>query len=117
MGQFVPIRRPQASLVGTATAECLHQSTIVIPPMSIVSLSRQGRSAAAEGLRVALEPGFDFCSPEYRSLHRRSRATAFQGPDWLAGLRRQVAPAFAAGPLTVAGRSNDAERVVLVRPL
>lgn len=85
--------------------------------MSIVSLSRQSRSAAAEGLRVALEPGFDFCSPEYRSLHRRSRATAFQGPDWLAGLCRQVAPAFAADPLAVAVRSNDDGRLVLVLPL
>jgi CelD/BcsL family acetyltransferase involved in cellulose biosynthesis len=84
--------------------------------MSIVSLSRQVRPAA-EGLRVAIDRDFDFRSAEYRSLHRRSHATAFQGPDWLAGLYRLVAPAFRADPLTVTVRANDDRRLLLVLPL
>src|ERR1043166_2992098 len=85
--------------------------------MSIVSLSRQVRPAAAEGLRVAVERDFDFLSAEYRSLHRRSHTTAFQGPDWLAGLYRWVAPAFRADPFTVTVRANDDRRLLLVLPL
>jgi len=85
--------------------------------MSIVSLSRQVRPAAAEGLRVAVERDFDFLSAEYRSLHRRSHTTAFQGPDWLAGLYRWVAPAFRADPFTVTVRANADQRLLLVLPL
>jgi len=84
--------------------------------MSIVSLPRQVCSAA-EGLRVAVERDFDFLSAEYRSLHRRSHTTAFQAPDWLAGLYRWVAPAFRADPFTVTVRANDDQRLLLVLPL
>jgi CelD/BcsL family acetyltransferase involved in cellulose biosynthesis len=85
--------------------------------MSIVTSLRQARPAAAAGLRVAVECNFDFRSPEYRSLHRRSHATAFQAPDWLAGLYRRVVPAFAAEPLIVTMRASDDGRLVLVLPL
>jgi CelD/BcsL family acetyltransferase involved in cellulose biosynthesis len=85
--------------------------------MSIVSLSRQVRPAADEGLRVAVDRDFDFRSAEYRSLHRRSRASAFQAPDWLAGLYRRVTPAFRADPLTVTVRANEDHRLLLVLPL
>ena len=85
--------------------------------MSIVSLSRPVRPAAGEGLRVAVDRDFDFRSAEYRSLHRRSHATAFQGPDWLAGLYRRVVPAFRADPFTVTVRANDDQRLLLVLPL
>jgi CelD/BcsL family acetyltransferase involved in cellulose biosynthesis len=85
--------------------------------MSIVTLSRQVRPAADEGLRVAVDRDFDFLSAEYRSLHRRSHATAFQGPDWLAGLHRRVVPAFRAVPFTVTVRANNDRRLLLVLPL
>jgi len=85
--------------------------------MSIVSLSRQVRPAADEGLRVTIDRDFDFLSTEYRSFYRRSHATAFQGPDWLAGLHRRVVPAFRADPLTVTVRANDDKRLLLVLPL
>jgi len=85
--------------------------------MSIVSLSRQVRPAADEGWRVAIEHDFDFVSSEYRSFYRRSHATAFQGPDWLAGLHRRVVPAFLADQLTVTVRANDDQRLLLVLPL
>src|ERR1043166_909273 len=85
--------------------------------MSIVSLSRQVRPAAAEGLRVAVEHDFDFLPAEYRSPHRRSHPPAFEGPDCLAGLYRWVAPAYRADPFTVTVRANDDQRLLLGGPL
>src|SRR5215470_1312451 len=109
------ISRP--NLPCAATAEQLKRSVTTTPHMSVVFLSRQVRSAADEVLRVAIDRDFDFLSAEYRSLHRRSHATAFQGPDWLAGLHRRVAPAFRADPFTLTVRANDDRRLLLVLPL
>jgi CelD/BcsL family acetyltransferase involved in cellulose biosynthesis len=54
---------------------------------------------ASTKLVVAAEPAFDFAGAEYRALHRRSRATAFQGAHWLAALHHDVAPAVGAEPV------------------
>ncbi|TMJ02044.1 MAG: GNAT family N-acetyltransferase [Alphaproteobacteria bacterium] len=73
--------------------------------------------AAAAQLVVAAQPAFDFASAEYRALHRRSRATAFQGAHWLAALHHDVAPSVGADPVTVAVRDATDGRLVLVLPL
>src|SRR4051794_12608757 len=73
-------------------------------------------NTAATELVVAAEPAFDFASAEYRALHRRSRATAFQGAHWLDALHHDVAPAVDAEPMTIAVRETDG-RLVLVLPL
>ena len=46
-------------------------------------------------LDVAVE-AFDFLGDEYRALHERSDATAFQTPRWLDALHRDVGAAFGA---------------------
>src|ERR1041385_8317053 len=51
---------------------CMSSITLA-PTMQLV------RADTATKLVVAAEPAFDFASAEYLSLHRRSRATAFQG--------------------------------------
>ena len=60
------------------------------------------RADAATQLVVGAEAMFDFTSTEYSELHRRSRATAFQGAHWLAALQHDVAPSVGAEPVTVA---------------
>ena len=59
---------------------------------------------ATTQLVVGTEPAFDFASAEYRVLHQRSRASAFQGAHWLAGLHHDIAPAVDAEPFTVGVR-------------
>jgi CelD/BcsL family acetyltransferase involved in cellulose biosynthesis len=73
--------------------------------------------AGSDQLSVAIEPNFDFASPEYDALHRQSAATAFQAPGWLDALHRQVAPAMGAVPVTVVVRAKDDGRPLLVLPL
>jgi CelD/BcsL family acetyltransferase involved in cellulose biosynthesis len=73
--------------------------------------------AAADIFDVALEPTFEFDSAEYQSLQERSATTAFQGSRWLATLYREVAPAFAAEPITVTVRERGTGRLMLVLPL
>src|SRR6185369_7355864 len=72
---------------------------------------------ATTKLTVAAEPAFDFASAEYRALHQRSRAGAFQGAHWLAALQHDVAPALNAEPATVAVRDAADGRLMLVLPL
>ena len=66
-------------------------------------------------LDVAVE-AFDFVSEEYRALHERSCATAFQAPRWLAALHRDVGTAFGAKPVTVTVRDPSDRRLMLVLP-
>lgn len=66
-------------------------------------------------LNVAVET-FDFLSDEYRALHERSCATAFQAPRWLDALHRDVGTAFGAKPVTVAVRDPSDGRLMLVLP-
>jgi CelD/BcsL family acetyltransferase involved in cellulose biosynthesis len=74
-------------------------------------------NTAATEFIVAAEPAFDFASTEYRALHWRSRATAFQGAHWLDALHHDVAPAVGAEPTTIAVRDATDGRLVLVLPL
>src|SRR5947209_15862328 len=84
--------------------------------MTILSRTRPARPAQAQPLVAAVEAGFDFRSDQYRSLYQRAQASAFQEPDWLDRLHRDVAPAFAAEPATLTLRSREG-RLVLVLPL
>lgn len=59
---------------------------------------------------------FDFGSQEFRLLLDRSRASAFQQPEWLAAFYRHMAPAHSADPLVVTGRNAEGE-LCLVLPL
>src|SRR4029077_681499 len=74
-------------------------------------------NTTATNFVVAAEPAFDFASAEYRALHQRSRARAFQAARWLAALHHDVAPAVDAEPATVAVRDATDGRLVLVLPL
>lgn len=74
------------------------------------------KHAGAPVLHVAVERGFDFAGGEYRALHARSSATAFQAPEWLSALHRDVAPAFGAEPVTVTARDANGH-LMLVLPL
>ena len=66
---------------------------------------------------VAVEPRFDFRSAAYAELFARSRATAFQHPQWLAALYRDVVPAMKAAPLIVTVRSVKDRELAMVLPL
>ena len=71
--------------------------------------------AKGSPLSVQLESQFDFNSAEYRRLHARAGATAFQAPSWLTGIGRSIAPKKDAEPFTVTVRDRS-ERLVLVLP-
>ena len=73
-------------------------------------------NTAATKLTVAAVPNFDFANAEYRALHERSRATAFQNAGWLAALHQVVAPAVRAEPMTMAVRDASDGRLMLVLP-
>lgn len=72
--------------------------------------------APGSPLTARVEPEFDFASAEYRQLHPRARATAFQAPSWLSGIERSIAPKKDAEPFTVTVRDRN-ERLLLVLPL
>lgn len=72
--------------------------------------------AAADSLRVAAEPGFDFAGAEYTAFFRTARASAFQHPLWLDRLYRHLAPGRGARKLAVTGR-DDAGALRFVLPL
>src|SRR5689334_105381 len=73
-------------------------------------------AAGETALLVAVE-NLDFAGKEYRALHRRSDASAFQGPCWLAALLHDVAPAHRAEPVTVTVRGAIDRRLMLALPL
>jgi CelD/BcsL family acetyltransferase involved in cellulose biosynthesis len=85
--------------------------------MLLVSKPKLTCSPPAAALNVAIEPDFNLLSDEYRSLHRRSRTTAFQAPHWLHALYRDVVPAMQAEAFIVTVREAMSGRLVLVLPL
>jgi hypothetical protein len=68
-------------------------------------------------VRVAQEPGFDFCGDEYARLYETSNASAFQHPLWLSGIYRTLAPHRGAVPAVVIGREAVTGRLLFVLPL
>lgn len=80
------------------------------------TVSRESRRQAA-GIKISVEPDFDFLSDEYHRLFARSSATAFQHPLWLSGLYRNLAPARGAEPLAVVGRDAQTGAADFVLPL
>ena len=65
---------------------------------------------------VAVEPSFDFLSPEYRVLFDASEASAFQHPLWLDALYRKLLTTNNAAPLVVVVRHPD-RSLAMVLPL
>lgn len=66
---------------------------------------------------IAIEPSFDFLSPEYAELFDRSAATAFQHPVWLQSLYARLAPEAGATALVVVVRHRDTGALAMVLPL
>ncbi|MEY9725973.1 hypothetical protein [Bradyrhizobium yuanmingense] len=66
---------------------------------------------------IAIEPSFDFLSPEYAELFDRSAATAFQHPVWLHSLYTRLAPETGATALVVIVRDRDTGTLAMVLPL
>src|SRR5918911_1939927 len=66
---------------------------------------------------IAIEPSFDFLSPEYAELFDRSAATAFQHPVWLHSLYTRLAPATGATALVVVVRRRASGALAMVLPL
>ena len=75
------------------------------------------RSVEPERVAVALEPGFDFLSGEYRQLFEGSDATAFQHPAWLDAFYRTMMAPHGAEKLVVAGRDAAAGTLLFLLPL
>ena len=72
--------------------------------------------AAPARLAVAVETGFDFGSAEYRDLVRRADVTAFQSPEWLGSVVRDLVPG-AGRPMPLVVRDFESRRPLLVLPL
>ena len=64
-----------------------------------------------------LENDFDFLSPEYEDLFRRSGATAFQRPLWLHSLYTILAPRLGAKPHIVAVRRDRSGELLMLIPM
>ena len=65
---------------------------------------------------IAVEPGFDFGSGEYRAFFNLKRGTVFQAPLWQAAIHDRLAPALSARPYTVTIRSRADRRLVALIP-
>ena len=65
---------------------------------------------------VALDPSFDFSSPEYAALFAASEASAFQHPLWLAALYAKLLKSNDAAPLVITVRHADGS-LAMVLPL
>jgi CelD/BcsL family acetyltransferase involved in cellulose biosynthesis len=66
---------------------------------------------------IAVEPAFDFLSPEYAELFAGSAATAFQHPLWLNSLYTGLASHAGATPLIVVARHRATGALAMVLPL
>lgn len=66
---------------------------------------------------IAIEPSFDFLSPQYAELFDRSAATAFQHPIWLHCLYDRLAANAGATSLVVVVRDRATGALALVLPL
>jgi len=66
---------------------------------------------------IAVEPAFDFLSPEYAELFEGSAATAFQHPLWLHSLYARLASHAGATPLVVVARHRATRDLAMVLPL
>ncbi|QOG20326.1 MULTISPECIES: GNAT family N-acetyltransferase [Bradyrhizobium] len=66
---------------------------------------------------IAIEPAFDFLSPEYAELFDGSAATAFQHPLWLHSLYTGLAPHAGATPLIVVARHRATGALAMVLPM
>jgi len=86
-------------------------------PMNFAPNAQSMRDAQPAVPIVAVERPFDFSGAEYRLLHQRSGATAFQAPRWLDRLHRDLAPTFGAEPVTLTVRDPRDGRLMLVLPL
>jgi CelD/BcsL family acetyltransferase involved in cellulose biosynthesis len=75
-----------------------------------------GDTHAGDALLIETTDRFDFGSEEFRRLLARSRASAFQQPEWLTAFYRHMAPACDAAPLVATGRDASG-RLGLVLPL
>jgi CelD/BcsL family acetyltransferase involved in cellulose biosynthesis len=75
------------------------------------------RGAAPARVTVALEPGFDFLSSEYRKLFEASGATAFQHPVWLDTFYRTMTAPHGAEKLVVTGRDPATAALLFLLPL
>jgi CelD/BcsL family acetyltransferase involved in cellulose biosynthesis len=73
--------------------------------------------AVAPDVAVALEPAFDFASPEYRAFFDLSRGTVFQAPLWLDSIHRTLGPALGARQHTITLRNRYDRSLVAVIPL
>lgn len=65
---------------------------------------------------VAVEPSFDFASPEYAALFAASAASAFQHPLWLQSLYAKLLGSNNATPLVITVRHAD-RSLAMVLPL
>lgn len=66
---------------------------------------------------IAVEPAFDFLSPEYAELFDASAATAFQHPLWLHSLYSRLASHAGATPLVIVARHRATGALAMVLPL
>jgi len=85
--------------------------------MTVHSMLRLANVPSSETLQVSLAPDFDFRSQEFRLLQLQSRSTAFQEPQWLDALHRDVSSAFAANTVTILVREEHSGHLLLVLPL
>ncbi len=65
----------------------------------------------------SVDCAFDFFGAEYAALFSSANATAFQHPQWLGALARDVAPGRGAKNLTITGRLSGTGELVFVLPL
>ncbi|MDA9510734.1 cellulose biosynthesis protein CelD [Bradyrhizobium sp. CCBAU 11386] len=66
---------------------------------------------------IAVEPAFDFLSPDYAELFNHSAATAFQHPLWLHSLYTRLASHAGATPLVVVIRYRATGALAMLLPL
>lgn len=71
----------------------------------------------AAGVVIAIEPGFDFLSLEYRDLFARCDLTAFQSPAWQNAIHRDLAARLGARQHTLTVRSVEDGALLAVLPL